>query len=213
MPRPLPDPAQVRENILETAEDLIRQRGAVEFSVSEIAAACDMSQSNLYRYFESKEAFYEAMAGRWFSELNIVMEEVIASDAPAKEKMFAFFSRRLAVKRGRYQDDPNLFASYMEIGHRHFEVIRGYIDLADHYLAVIVAEAMAEGYFEDLEIDHVVSLTNIMVQPFCNPDVMMTMWNTATPENLRVVLDTMFAGLDGKCISSASSRQNLRIAS
>lgn len=221
MPRPPLDPDQIRSEIMETAEDLIRQRGAVEFSTSEIANACGMSQSNLYRYFESKEAFYEAMAGRWFEELNQMMEDVIASDMPAKDKMFAFFANRLTVKRKRYDADPALFASYMEIGNQHFEVIRGYIDLADHYLAVIVAEAMAEGYFEDMEIDHVVSLINIMVQPFCNPDMMMTMWQTATTDNLHIVINTLFGGLNGKSpekshtkpYMSGTARPSLKVAS
>ncbi|WOE76200.1 TetR/AcrR family transcriptional regulator [Alterisphingorhabdus coralli] len=213
MPRPQLDADEIRNSIMETAEELIRQRGAVDFSVSEIATACGMSQSNLYRYFESKEAFYEAMAGRWFEELNTLMEETIASELPAKEKMFAFFANRLAIKRARFEDDPKLFESYMEIGHQHFEVVRGYIDLADHYLAVIVAEAMAEGHFEDMEIDHTVSLINLMVQPFCNPDIMMNMWPTSTDDNLRIVLDTIFIGLKGKSPVKLDVAPDLRIAS
>ncbi|MEO1044401.1 MAG: TetR family transcriptional regulator [Pseudomonadota bacterium] len=213
MPRPQIDPDKIRNEIMEAAEDLIRQRGAVDFNISEIATACGMSQSNLYRYFESKEAFYEAMAGRWFEELNTIMEEVIASDMSAKEKMFAFFSRRLGLKRSRFEADPKLFESYMEIGHQHFEVIRGYIDLADHYLSVIVAEAMAEGYFRDMEIDHVVSLINLMLQPFCNPDIMMNMWNTSTDANLHIVLDTVFDGLHGGQDKPGLSQPDLRIAS
>lgn len=215
MPRPQIDPAIMRENIMQIAEDMVRLRGAKDFSISEIASACDMSQSNFYRYFESKEAFYEAMAGRWFAELNTIMEDVIASDVPARQKMFDFFYQRLAAKRARYEADPKLYESYMEIGNDHFEVIRGYIDLADHYLAVIVAEAMAEGYFEGLEIDHMVSLINLMVQPFCNPDIMMNMWNTATPENLQIVIDTMFNGLTAPSakVPASGGEPTLRIAS
>ncbi|WP_438730178.1 TetR/AcrR family transcriptional regulator [Parasphingorhabdus sp. DH2-15] len=209
MPRPQLDPEMIRNEIMETAEEMIRQRGARDFSVSEIAAACDMSQSNFYRYFDSKEAFYEAMAERWFKELNAIMEDVIASDVPAKQKLFNFFDQRLTVKRARFEDDPKLFESYMEIGAEHFEVIRGYIDLADHYMAVIVAEAMAEGYFEGMEIDHIVSLINLMIQPFVNPETMMGLWSTATPENLRIIIDTLFNGLR----MNVAHHGNLRIAS
>jgi AcrR family transcriptional regulator len=223
MPRPQIDPEIIRQEIMETTEDMIRQRGAKDFSISQIAAACDMSQSNFYRYFASKEVFYEAMAGRWFDELNTIMEEVIASDAPAKQKLFDFFYRRLTLKRQRYEEDPKLFESYLEIGHEHFEVIRGYIDLADHYMAVIVAEAMAEGYFEGMEIDHIVSLINLMIQPFVNPEAMMGLWGTATPENLQIVIDTLFSGLKKASTTAPSaapgtapasgSRPNLQIAS
>src|SRR3989344_899146 len=148
---------------------------------TEVAAACGMSQSSFYRYFASKEAFFEAIAGRWFEELNQIMEDVVASDLPPREKLFEFFARRAAGKRARFEADPNLFRANMDLGEEHWEVIRGYVDLADHYMAVILGEAMAEGYFPGYDLDHVVSLTNLVMQPFCNPFVMMDMIRTATP--------------------------------
>jgi len=195
MSRPQNDHDAIREQLMEAAEEMVRARGAVNLSLSEVAAACNMSQSNFYRYFASKEAFFEAIAGRWFAELNLIMEEVVASDLPPREKLFQFFARRVAVKRARFEADPALFQSNMDLGHEHWEVIRGYVDLADHYMAMVLGEAMAEGYFESYDLDHVISLTNLMVQPFCNPNVMIEMIRTATPDNLRIVINTLFDGL------------------
>lgn len=195
MSRPLNDHDAIREQLMEAAENMVRARGAINLSLSEVAAACGMSQSSFYRYFPSKEAFFEAIAGRWFEELNQIMEDVIASDLPAREKLFQFFARRLAVKRARYDADPALFQSNMDLGEEHWEVIRGYVDLADHYMAIVLGEAMAEGYFEGYDLDHVVALTNLMVQPFCNPFVMIDMVRTATPDNLRIVINTLLDGL------------------
>lgn len=195
MSRPLNDHDAIRTQLMEAAEDMVCARGAINLSLSEVAAACGMSQSSFYRYFPSKEAFFEAIAGRWFAELNQIMEEVVASDLPPREKLFQFFVRRVAVKRARFEADPALFKTNMDLGEEHWEVIRGYIDLADHYMAVILGEAMAEGYFPGYDLDHVVSLTNLIVQPFCNPFVMMDMMRTATPDNLRIVINTLFDGL------------------
>ncbi|MDK2757761.1 MAG: TetR/AcrR family transcriptional regulator [Blastomonas fulva] len=195
MSRPLNDHDAIRAQLMDAAEDMVRARGAINLSLSEVAAACGMSQSSFYRYFPSKEAFFEAIAGRWFEELNQIMEEVVASDLPPREKLFQFFARRVAVKRARFEADPALFKANMDLGEEHWEVIRGYVDLADHYMAMILGEAMAEGYFPGFDLDHVVSLTNLMVQPFCNPTVMMDMIRIATPDNLRIVIDTLFEGL------------------
>lgn len=195
MSRPLNDHEAIRIQLMEAAEDMVRTRGAINLSLTEVAAACGMSQSSFYRYFASKEAFFEAIAGRWFEELNQIMEDVVASDLPPREKLFEFFARRVAVKRARFEADPNLFRANMDLGEEHWEVIRGYVDLADHYMAVILGEAMAEGYFPGYDLDHVVSLTNLMLQPFCNPFVMMDMIRTATPDNLRIVVNTLFDGL------------------
>lgn len=195
MSRPQNDHAAIREQLMEAAEEMVRARGAINLSLSEVAAACNMSQSSFYRYFASKEAFFEAIAGRWFEELDQIMVDVIASDLPAREKLYEFFARRVAVKRARFEADPDLFRSHMDLGEEHWEVIRGYVDLADHYMAIVLGEAMAEGYFKGYDLDHVVALTNLMVQPFCNPFVMMDMIRTATPENLRIVINTLLDGL------------------
>ncbi len=197
MARPSVDIDAMREQLLELCEDLVRERGAVSFTVSDLAHAANMSPSNLYRFFESKEAVWEAMAERWFRELNDVMEDIVASDLPVREKMFQFFARRLEIKRDRYEAEPDLFQSYMELGNEHFEVIRGYIDLADHYMAQIIGEAMADGYFDGLEIDDVVSLMNLMVQPFVHPDTTAKLWDHATAANLRLVINAILDGLVG----------------
>jgi AcrR family transcriptional regulator len=202
MSRPLNDHDAIRTQLMDAAEDMVRARGAINLSLSEVAAACGMSQSSFYRYFASKEAFFEAIAGRWFEELNQIMEEVVASDLPPREKLFQFFARRVAIKRARFEADPVLFKANMDLGEEHWEVIRGYVDLADHYMAVVLGEAMSEGYFAGYDLDHVVSLTNLIVQPFCNPFVMMDMIRTATPDNLRIILDTLFDGLGAQQAST-----------
>jgi TetR/AcrR family transcriptional regulator, repressor of the ameABC operon len=195
MPRPETDIEAGREQLIQIAEVIIRDRGAISFTITDLAAEAGMSQSNVYRFFENKDALAEAMAGRWFAELITIIEDLVEADMPAKQKLYEFFARRLAIKRARFEEDPDLFRSYMELGNEHFEVIRGYVDLTDHYMAMILAEAMEEGYFEGLELDQIVSLVNTMVQPFCNPNLMMDMMHLADENRLRQVIDTILAGL------------------
>jgi hypothetical protein len=81
-------------------------------------------------------------------------------------------------------------------------------------MAVILGEAMAEGYFPGYDLDHVVSLTNLVMQPFCNPFVMMDMIRTATPDNLRIVVNTLFDGLGAaQAIQDAENVTPLRAIS
>lgn len=198
MPRPETDIEAGREKLIQTAEVIIRERGAISFTITDLAAEAGMSQSNVYRFFENKDALAEAMAGRWFGELITIIEDLVEADMPAKQKLYEFFARRLAIKRTRFEEDPDLFRSYMELGNEHFEVIRGYVDLTDHYMAMILAEAMEEGYFEGLELDQIVSLVNTMVQPFCNPKLMMDMMHLADEDRLRQVIDTILTGLKAR---------------
>ena len=198
MPRPETDIEAGREKLIQIAEAIIRERGAINFTITDLAAEAGMSQSNVYRFFENKDALAEAMAGRWFAELITIIEKLVEEDIPVEQKLYEFFVRRLIIKRSRFEEDPDLFRSYMELGRQHFEVVRGYVDLTDHYMAIILAEAMEEGYFEGLELDKVVSLVNTMVQPFCNPNLMVNMMHLADEDRLRQVIDTILNGLKAR---------------
>ena len=41
--------------------------------------------------------------------------------------------------------DPVAFATYAELGRENFDLVRSYVDLGDHYLSLIIGEAMADG--------------------------------------------------------------------
>ncbi len=208
MARPQTDIEAGRLQLMEVVEDLVRKRGGVDISMNELASAAGMSPSNLYRFFDSKEALLEAVAEKWFAEKIAIMEEVTASELPVRDKMFAFFARRFAVLVAQYEAEPELFKSYLEIGQQYFELLRGYVDLGDHYLSVIVAEAMEQGYFAGLSIDEGVSLINQMVQPYVNPEAVVYIGTVRLKEEkLAMIVDTIFMGL-GKSFSGRETHHS-----
>jgi AcrR family transcriptional regulator len=214
MARPQTDIEAGRELLLETVEELVRKRGAADIAMNELAASAGMSPSNIYRFFESKEALLEAVAEKWFADKVRIMEEVVGSDMPIRDKMFAFFARRFALMRGRFEDEPELFKSYCELGQQYFEVVRGYVDLGDHYLAELVAQALEEGYFGELTIDETVSLINQMVQCYCNPDALLYLAPKLSEKKLGMIIDTMFIGLGQRLNDSGDGpRSQIKIVS
>lgn len=211
MARPQADHEAMREQILQCAEDMVRERGPVTPTVTEIAAACGMSQSNVYRFFESKEALFEASVERWFAEFNDIMEEVVENDLDPRQKLYQFFARRLVVKRARYEEDPDYFMSCMALGEEHHEVVMSYVDLADHYMAMILSEAIGAGEFPGNSLDRMMTLVNLMLAPFCDPEL-IPRYKGTTPENLRIVIDTIFDGLAAREAEEAE-REPLKLAS
>ena len=195
MARPLTDIDAGRAQLLDRVEGLIRQRGATTVTIAELAAAAGMSAGNLYRFFDSKEALYEAIAERWFAPKIAIMEQVVESDLSPRDKLYQFFARRFVLMRDGYDAEPQLFQSYVELGQEHFDTVRGYVDLADHYLAMVLAEAIDAGHFPGLTIDQAVSLVNLMIQPFCNPELMMMLRHSVTEEKLARIVDAMLSGL------------------
>ncbi|MCW1383108.1 TetR family transcriptional regulator [Novosphingobium sp. KCTC 2891] len=184
-----------RERLVEIATALIEERGSTALTMQEVAIRAGMSPANVYRYFESKEALLEALAEYWFRPKVQAMEDVVASDLPARRKMYEFFARRFTMMRRHYEADPVAFQTYIEIGNEHFEQVRSYVDLADHYLGVIIGEAMGEGHFTDLGIDETISLVNQMVAPYCAINTMMMFMDRLTEDKLARIIDAVFDGL------------------
>jgi AcrR family transcriptional regulator len=199
MARPITDIDAMRVQLLDTVAIMIeRQTGSgTGPTLAELAREAGMSPANIYRFFDSKDALYEAVAGRWFAPKIAIMEQVIASDLPAGEKLHQFFARRFILMRDDFDADPLLFQRYLDLGDEHQEIVRGYIDLGDHYLAMIVADCMADGHFEGLSIDQAVSLINLMVQAFFNPWQMIELMHSVTEEKLALVVATILNGLRG----------------
>ncbi|MCC6926751.1 TetR/AcrR family transcriptional regulator [Novosphingobium sp.] len=195
MARPQTDIEAGREALIGHVIDLIEERGNSAMTVGEIAARAGMSPANLYRYFDSKEALVEAVAERWFQPKLEIMEEVVASDLPPRRKMFEFYARRFALMKAEWERDPVAFSSYVELGKENFELIRSYVDLGDHYLAMIIGEAMAEGHFAGLSVDEAISLVNQITNVYCNIGAMEMVMPKLTTEKLARIIDAVFDGL------------------
>ncbi len=84
MARPQTDIEAGRQELLDIAEELVRKRGGVELSMTELAAAAGMSPANLYRFFENKEALLEAAAGRWFRLRSFSGRQTAGRNAPTR---------------------------------------------------------------------------------------------------------------------------------
>jgi AcrR family transcriptional regulator len=214
MARPHTDIEAGRNALLEVVDDLVRKRGAVDISMTDLAAAAGMSASNLYRFFDNKEALLEAVAERFFAEKIRIMVEVTESDLPVRDKMYQYFARRYLANVEQYESEPDLLKSYLEIGQQYFEVVRGYVDLGDHYLSLIVAEAMEQGYFEGLSIDEAVSLINQMVQCYTNLDALFYVGTIKLRvEKLATIVETIFLGLGKKSSAQKLGQTQIKIVS
>lgn len=79
---------KVREEyILQIAERLFAEKGYYNTTTDEIAEAAEYTKRTLYRYFESKEDIYFALALRNFKELFNEVQTGFASEGNALEKI------------------------------------------------------------------------------------------------------------------------------
>lgn len=200
-----------KSELVDLAMELIAKRGAA-ISKSDLASASRTSRARVDEIFADESDLFDAILERWYEDDIAIMEDVVASDLPIKRKFYEFFARRFIRERERYQHDPALFALYLELGQEHFEQVRGYIDLADHYLTELIAQAQDEGYFPDLAVNRALSLINQMVICYVSPLMMIQVGDRLEEGKLAAIIDTLFAGLAGGDRGSAPVR-GLRAAS
>lgn len=198
MARPSTDIDAGRETLIDLVIEIVEERGSAAVTLTELAARANMSPANLSRYYESREALIEAVAERWFKPLVAMMEEVLASDLPPRRKMYEFYARRFVHLRTMWERDPVAFATYCELGEEHFELVRSYVDLGDHYLGEIIGEAMADGHFEGLEVDEAISLINQITSTYCNIGPMQYLFPKLSEHKLARIIDATFDGLSAQ---------------
>lgn len=81
-------PIQIKkETILKVAKEMFFERGMTGTEMKEIAAACNIGRSSLYRYFESKEAIALELVIEILDDLNSEMEEIISQYSTGYEKV------------------------------------------------------------------------------------------------------------------------------
>ncbi len=199
-----------RAGLVDLAMQLIERRGT-EVTKAALAADTQMARARIDRLFPEESDLFDAVVERWFQPLVAIMEEVLASDLPPNRKMYEFFARRFIHQQDLYHANAASFALYCELGRARMEDIRTYVDLADHYLAELIAQAQADDYFPGLTIDQTLSLINQMVVGYTQPDVMMMMDGRLNEQKLARIIDTLFAGLSAKD-GGAAGVAGLRIA-
>ena len=183
-----------RKRLVHKAMDLINRRGQ---AVTKGALASDTgsSRARIDALFPEEDDLFGAIVDEWFAPDTAIMEEVVASDLPPRDKLYEFFARRFRIEKARHDADPALFALYLELGTDHFDHVEGYIALADHYLAEIIAQGQADGYFEGLSIEQALSLINQMTMAYTSHSLMTMLAPRLNEVKLGQIVDTICAGL------------------
>jgi TetR/AcrR family fatty acid metabolism transcriptional regulator len=78
--------------ILQAAEDVLLEKGYHDASMDEIAARVGISKGTVYLHFPSKEDLIVAILSRDIQKMIQMMDDIIASQRTAREKLSAIFS-------------------------------------------------------------------------------------------------------------------------
>jgi len=143
--------ALTSERILETAEEVLRRFGPTKATVVDVARALDVSHGSVYRHFPSKAALRDAVAERWLTRISDPLRDVAAEVAPAPERLRRWLELLISSKRSRAFEDPELFATYVQLVEESREVVIAHVRVLTEQLAAIIADGIARGEFAAVE--------------------------------------------------------------
>jgi TetR/AcrR family transcriptional regulator, repressor of the ameABC operon len=155
--------------MLEATERLVRIHGHRKVTVSDVAAACGMSQSNAYRFFPSRQALLEAVGERWFAGIEEELRVVVASNEPPADQLVHFVVRRYELMRTRHAEDPDLFQAYLELGLDDVDVVQRHVDRSRALLAEIMRRCSARGLIGGRDPATAAELVEAMTTRFRDP--------------------------------------------
>lgn len=141
-----------REEILDAAAQIFREKGFHATSMQDIAAAVDLRKASLYHHVTSKQEILVDLLDKGLELLIYNMEQVVIQDIPAEEKF------RLAMRSYLTTLTENLgLTSVLLLEHRSLEdkFRQRHVpsrDRYEQYWRDILAEGIEQGIFECQEI-------------------------------------------------------------
>ena len=136
-----------RERILGASEDVLRRYGPAKATVVDVARELGVSHGSVYRHFPTKAALRDAVAERWLAAVSEPLAEIANEDGAAAERLRRWLDLLVSSKQARARNDPELFATYVEIAGESRGVITEHVDRLVGQIAWIIADGVEQGVF------------------------------------------------------------------
>jgi AcrR family transcriptional regulator len=133
------------EAILDAAEEVLRRYGPGKANVVDVAKALGVSHGSVYRHFPSKAALRDAVAERWLARVSAPLDEIVAADGPATDRLRRWLERLAGTKQRMAREDPELFATFHQIATESRQVVSAHVDHLAGQAGRIIADGVAAG--------------------------------------------------------------------
>ena len=167
LPSP-PDPLSADAKLLEIATGSLRRHGARRTTVVDIAAAAGMSHANVYRYFPSKAALFDAVTAAWLRPIEAGIRVVSEGPDPAKDKLERLLLSLYRGYRDKLEGDGELFGIFVDSVRTSGVVARRHRARIGTDVEHVLEEGRAQGSFAG-EVRTGLALTFDICHRFIHP--------------------------------------------
>ena len=160
----------VREQILEAAQEHFSHYGFDKTTVSDLAKAIGFSKAYVYKFFDSKEAIGEAICAKTLSAIVAAVEGAMAGASTPTEKFRRMFKTLTATGASLFFNDRKLHDIAAHSAGEGWPSARAYCERIKEIVTEIVREGRESGEFErKTPLDETVHAIDLVMQPYVNP--------------------------------------------
>lgn len=194
-----------RDRILQAAIARIKHYGYSKTTMAEIAADCDMSPGNIYRFFEAKIDIAEAMARKHYSDEQGELSAIARKkDIPADKRLREIFLKRLRDSYELLEEKPKVM-EIAEVIHRERPTFANeQFALERVFLSAVLEDGEAAGLFAPGDHNLTAEMLQAATMKFSVPQLFSQLTLPKLERELEGVLDLLFRGLYSRASDSAA---------
>ena len=160
----------VREQIVEAAEEHFSRYGYEKTTVSDLAREIGFSKAYIYKFFDSKQGIGEAICAKTLSAIVAAVEQAVAGAPTHTEKFRRMFKTLTATGVSLFFNDRKLYDIAASSAGEGWPSARAYGERIRQILLEIVREGRETGEFErKTPLDETVHAIYLVIRPFVNP--------------------------------------------
>jgi AcrR family transcriptional regulator len=140
-----------RDQIVATAEDVVRRFGPDKATVVDVARALGVSHAAVYRHVATKAELRGLVVARWAEETMPPLRAIATGPGAAPKRLRRLLDALIAVKHRRAADDPELFAAYRTLAADAQSVVAAHVKELIELAAMVIGEGVEEGTFRNID--------------------------------------------------------------
>lgn len=185
-----------RDRILEAAISRIKHYGYGKTTMAEIAADCDMSPGNIYRFFEAKIDIAEAMARKHYAAEQADLAAIARKkDWPADRRLREIFFKRLRDSFCMFEENAKII-EVAEVLHRERPLFANeQLALERVFLSALLEEGEAAGLFRPGDHAFTAEMMQTATMKFSVPQLFSKLALPKLERELDGVLNLILNGL------------------
>jgi AcrR family transcriptional regulator len=201
------DKSATRDRILQAAMTRIKHYGYGKTTMAEIAADCDMSPGNIYRFFEAKIDIAEAMARKHYADEHAAMAQVgRRKDWPADKRLKEMLLKRMRDNFQMFSDNAKILEVAEVLTRERPVFMNELIALERVGITAVIQEAMDNGIFAKGDAEFMAEMLQAATVKFGIPQLISRLTLPKLEREFEGVMNLILQGLYARSAEQISQK-------